>query len=122
RRPSGATSHRTLSGALGHGAAPVVAGLRAACAGSRARIAGMIDALQQLHLLRPHWLWALALLPVLAWMSRRRAMQASAWREAVDTHLLPHLIETRPVRRERVATWLSLLAAALAIGALAGPS
>ena len=82
----------------------------------------MIDALQQLHLLRPHWLWALALLPVLAWISRRRAMQASAWRDAVDAHLLPHLIETRPVRRHRVATWLALLAAALAIVALAGPS
>lgn len=82
----------------------------------------MIDALQQLHLLRPHWLWALALLPVLAWLLRRRGLQASAWRDAVDAHLLPHLVETRPARRHRVGAWLTLLAAALAIVALAGPS
>jgi len=108
--------------AAGGGAAAGAAGLRAACARPRARIAGMIDALQQLHLLRPHWLWALALLPVLAWALRRRGMHASAWRDAVDAHLLPHLIETRPARRHRAATWLTLLAVALAIVALAGPS
>lgn len=82
----------------------------------------MIDALQQLHLLRPHWLWALALLPVLAWLLRMRGLQSSAWRDAVDAHLLPHLVETRPARRHRVGAWLTLLAAALAIVALAGPS
>src|SRR5690606_13111774 len=106
----------------GGGAAAGAAGRRAACAWPRARIAGMIDALQQLHLLRPHWLWALALLPALAWLLRRRGLHASAWRDAVDAHLLPHLIENRPARRHRTAAWLTLLAAVLAIVALAGPS
>ena len=41
----------------------------------------MIDALQQLHLLRPHWLWALALLPLLAWAMRRRGLQAEALKQ-----------------------------------------
>ena len=82
----------------------------------------MIDALQQFHLLRPHWLWALALLPLLAWAMRRRGLQDSPWRKAVDPHLLPHLIDVRPGRRGQAATWLAMLAATLAIFALAGPS
>ena len=82
----------------------------------------MIDALQQLHLLRPHWLWALALLPLLAWTLRRRSREGSPWRNAVDAHLLPHLIETQTGHRENVTIWLVPLAAALAILALAGPS
>ena len=82
----------------------------------------MIDALQQLHLLRPHWLWALALLPLLAWAMRRRGLQDSPWRKAVDPHLLPHLIDARPGRRGQAVAWLAMLAATLAILALAGPS
>lgn len=78
--------------------------------------------LQHLHFLRPHWLWALAVLPPLAWAWRRRRRQRSAWRDAVDPHLLPHLLEAQPPRRERAAWWPALLAAALAILALAGPS
>ncbi|MDQ2701548.1 MAG: VWA domain-containing protein [Pseudomonadota bacterium] len=84
--------------------------------------AGMLEGWQQLHLLRPHWLWALAVLPLLAWMARRRRRQGSAWRGAVDPHLLPHLIDAQPGRRERGAAWMVLLAAMLAILALAGPS
>src|SRR3546814_12723980 len=61
----------------------------------------MLDVLQQLHLLRPHWLWALAVLPLLAWFARRRRLHGSTWRNAVDPHLLPHLIESQPRRRER---------------------
>jgi len=49
-------------------------------------------------------------------------MHASAWRDAVDAHLLPHLVEARPGRRHRVGSWLALLAMALAVVALAGPS
>ena len=82
----------------------------------------MIDALQQLHLLRPHWLWALALLPLLAWAMRRRGLHDSPWRKAVDPHLLPHLIDARPGRRGQAIAWLAMLAATLAILALAGPS
>lgn len=82
----------------------------------------LVDNLQQLHFLRPQWLWALALLPLAAWAWRRRRLQRSAWREAVDPHLLPHLLEAQPPRRERMRWWPALLAATLAVLALAGPS
>lgn len=82
--------------------------------------------LSTLHLLRPDWLWALLALPVLAlaWGLRRR--RASVWRDAVDPHLLPHLLDSGDVPRRRWTRGLVLLAAAtacaLAVLALAGPS
>jgi len=79
--------------------------------------------LAQLHFLRPWWLPALLLLPLLAWRTRRRARERSPWREAVDAHLLPHLLEeASPAARRDWAARLALLGLALAILALAGPS
>lgn len=79
--------------------------------------------LAQLHFLRPWWLPALLLLPLLAWRARRRARERSPWRDAVDAHLLPHLLEeaTPAARRDRAAR-LALLGLALGILALAGPA
>lgn len=78
----------------------------------------------QLHFLRPWWLLALLLLPLLVWRARGRARSRSAWRDAVDAHLLPHLLEAAPphARREGWARRLGLLGLALAILAMAGPS
>ncbi len=85
-------------------------------------IADLSNAVAALHLLRPQWLWALLALPVLVigWQLRRR--RQSAWRGAVDAHLLPHLLESRAVARRQWAPWLLALAYALGIAALAGPS
>lgn len=81
-------------------------------------------ALGELHFLRPAWLAALLLVPALAWWTRARGTGGEDWRRDVDAHLLPHLLErpgagaaTRPWAR-----WLGIVAAALAILALAGPS
>src|SRR5690606_30284658 len=82
-------------------------------------------ALAQLHFLRPWWLLALAALPLLAWWWRARARRGDAWRDAVDAHLLPHLLEAdagNGRRRGAWPRWLALSAAALAIVALAGPA
>ena len=49
--------------------------------------------LSALHFLRPWWLLALLVLPVLAWWWRRQAQQRSPWREVVDAHLLSHLLD-----------------------------
>jgi Ca-activated chloride channel family protein len=73
------------------------------------------------HWMRPHWLWALALLPLLAIGWRARQRRHSAWRDAVDPHLLAHLLDA-PQARASVWPWLAMLASALAIAALAGPS
>ena len=78
--------------------------------------------LQDLHFLRPQWLWALSGLPLLAWWWRKRRRQRSIWREVVDPHLLPHLLEGDAGIRARGTLWLGLLGAAIAVCALAGPS
>jgi Ca-activated chloride channel family protein len=75
-----------------------------------------------LHWLRPQWLWALLALPLLALAWQRARRQQSAWREWVDAHLLPHLLDTHVGTHARSALWLGLLGYALAVLALAGPS
>lgn len=74
-----------------------------------------------LHFLRPWWLLALLVLPVFAWWWRKQAQRRNPWRDVVDAHLLPHLLEGGEVRARAWPRWLALGAAALAILALAGP-
>lgn len=75
-----------------------------------------------LHFLRPWWLLALLVLPVLAWWWRSQAQRRNPWREVVDAHLLPYLLEAGTEDRARAwPRWLALCSAALAILALAGP-
>ena len=64
----------------------------------------------------------LAGLPLLAWWWRARRRQRSVWRDVVDPHLLPHLLEAKVDARARGALWLGLLGIVLAVCALAGPS
>ena len=74
-------------------------------------------------ILRPWWLLALLVLPLIAWWWRRQAQQRNPWRDVVDAHLLPHLLEGEADGHVRAwPRWFALAAAALAIIALAGPS
>ncbi len=75
-----------------------------------------------LHFIRPHWLWALLALPLLAMWWRARRKRESVWRDVVDAHLLPHLLQGTPGRRAWAGLWLSMLSLAIAIVALAGPA
>ncbi|GAB3347746.1 VWA domain-containing protein [Lysobacter tyrosinilyticus] len=75
-----------------------------------------------LHFLRPWWLCALVLLPVLIWWWHRRRRERSVWQHVVDAHLLPRLLEVREDRRSRVGLVLASLAYLMAALALAGPS
>jgi len=86
-------------------------------------MSGMAAALAQLHFLRPLWLLGLLALPPLAWWWRAHAPRRSVWQDAVDAHLLPHLLDASggPSRR-RWTGWFATLAAALAVLAMAGPS
>ena len=73
------------------------------------------------HFLRPWWLLALLVLPMLAWWWRRQAQQRNPWRDLVDAHLLPHLLDRGAEQRAGVLPrWLALAATALAIIAMAG--
>jgi len=70
------------------------------------------------HFQRPAWLWALLALPLL-WLLWRRGRQRN-WRDVVDPHLLPHLVE----HARGHAGWRMAgvaLAFALAVLALSGP-
>lgn len=86
-------------------------------------MSALLADLAQLHFLRSWWLLALVLLPLLAWRMRRHRREHSPWRDAVDAHLLPHLLDSAsPQARRGWANRLGLLGLALAILALAGPS
>ncbi|MFC3716723.1 VWA domain-containing protein [Luteimonas soli] len=82
----------------------------------------LAQAFEALHFLRPHWLWALLALPLLAWAWRQRRLRRSAWRGAVDAHLLPHLLDRSEGRRGIAALCVLLLGFAIAVLAMAGPS
>ena len=75
-----------------------------------------------LHFLRPDWLWALLALPLLAWWWLRRRRGASVWRDTVDPHLLPRLLDRHGGSRGQLALMFGLLGYLLAVLALAGPS
>lgn len=82
----------------------------------------MIDALTQLHFLRPLWLLALVpgvILAVLLW--RQRGGEGD-WTRVVAPELLPHLISADSVRRQRNMVPALLAAWCLATLAAAGPS
>ncbi|MBH1556791.1 VWA domain-containing protein [Stenotrophomonas maltophilia] len=74
-----------------------------------------------LHFLRPEWLWALLALPVILALALYRQRRSDAWRQAVDPHLLPHLLAAGTRRRARLP-WALLLGWTLASLAMAGPS
>ena len=84
--------------------------------------AGCMD-FAALHFLRPHWLWALLALPLLAWWWRAAPAQRSAWRDAgrSASAAAPAGSQRRPAQSRRLLVW-PLLAYALAVLALAGPS
>lgn len=75
-----------------------------------------------LHFLRPLWLLGLLAVPVFVWAWRRRRRRAGAWRDAVDPHLLPHLLEGGGSRAFGAGHWLAMCAIALASLAMAGPT
>ncbi|WP_401734196.1 VWA domain-containing protein [Stenotrophomonas muris] len=77
--------------------------------------------LSALHFLRPEWLWALLALPLILALAMYRQRRSDAWRQAVDAHLLPHLLAAGAKRRVRLP-WALLLGWTLASLAMAGPS
>lgn len=83
----------------------------------------LLAGIAPLHFLRPWWLLGLLALPLIALWWQARAQRRSVWQDAVDAHLLPHLLDGADASPRRAwADWLALLAIAVALIALAGPS
>ncbi|MBS0192741.1 MAG: VWA domain-containing protein [Proteobacteria bacterium] len=74
------------------------------------------------HLLRPWWLLALIVLPLLVWWWRRGEGERTPWTQAVDAHLLPSLLQKSTATRDTGAVWLFAVGYAIAVLALAGPA
>ena len=72
--------------------------------------------------LRPLWLFGLLAIPALLWWLRRLRQRRDVWRDAVDAHLLSHLLQGAQTTRAGWRSIAPVLAWTLAILALAGPS
>lgn len=86
----------------------------------------MIDALSNLHLLRPWWLLAIIPAALLIWFYTHKHSQSRNWASVIDKRLLPHVLQGNsgaPGKRRhwRLFTLLFLLSCLLIV-ALAGPA
>jgi Ca-activated chloride channel family protein len=77
--------------------------------------------LSQLHFLRPEWFYALVPAVLLYLMLKYRQSTASNWEKAVDSNLLPYLLDNPDGAVSRSPMTLLLVAWLLAVLALAGP-
>src|SRR5688572_24058972 len=82
----------------------------------------MSAALAHFHFLRPLWLLALVLLPLLLWQWRRSRDAGNPWRAVCDPHLLAHLLQEGGGKRGSVAPVLFSIGYVIAVVALAGPA
>lgn len=78
-------------------------------------------ALSQLHLIRPHWLWAALLVVPGSWWWLRRQRRLNVWRDTVDPQLLPYLL-VGGNRRSHLGLIMALVGYLAVVFALAGPS
>jgi len=74
------------------------------------------------HFLRPLWLLALPLGPLLAWSLWRHLHDSAEWRHVCDPHLLVHLLVIPSAARRKWPYGLLVTAITLAVLALAGPA
>ncbi len=81
-----------------------------------------MEALKNLHLLRPYGLLALPIILPFLWGLHRFLRQSEPWRKVCDARLLSVLLVSQPGKSQRWLLWNILLAWVLAILALCGPS
>jgi Ca-activated chloride channel family protein len=81
-----------------------------------------MSALAEFHFLRPLWLLLLLAAPAFWLLRRHGRADAGAWRNVIDAHLLPHLIERIDAGSGRAGIVLAVVLWTLACGALAGPA
>ena len=81
-----------------------------------------MSAFADFHFLRPLWLLLLLAIPAFWLLRRRGRAQAGAWRDVIDAHLLPHLIERIDAGSGRAGIALAIALWTIACAALAGPA
>ena len=74
------------------------------------------------HFIRPMWLWALLLIPILIWLFAKRHSINSSWRHSVDLHLLTHLLVGNESRRRFLPVVALSVGLVVAVISMAGPS
>lgn len=81
----------------------------------------LLTSLAEFHFLRPLWLLALGMLPLMLLWRRRQQGAADPWRAVVDAPLLA--VQTTGTQRvARLQEWLLVIGVGIAILALAGPA
>lgn len=74
------------------------------------------------HFLRPWWLLALLLPPIVLWLASNASDYRSRWRGMIAPHLLDHLIVAPDRHRHMRPAWIIVMAMILVILAGAGPT
>jgi Ca-activated chloride channel family protein len=74
------------------------------------------------HWIRPEWLYAIALLIVLAVLLARGKLGSGNWQAVIDPALMPYVLSRDPGRGSDYRWWLMGLCGVIAIVALAGPA
>jgi len=80
-----------------------------------------LDWWHSLHFLRPQWLWLLLLVPLLIGLNRLWQPSKNQWQQAIDPHLLKHLLVAGNTHRKTAIVFKLLILIIVAL-ALAGPS
>ena len=78
--------------------------------------------ISQFHFIRPAWFYAVIPLILISIVLLRLNKQGKSWTNIIDPKLLPHLLVGKPIKNVSRNSLLVLIAGALAIISLAGPT
>ncbi len=82
----------------------------------------VLQALEQLHFIRPEWFYALIPLFIFYLLFIRLQQQGRNWQAVIDPKLLPHLLVGKSVKQKSVANIVFPVCGILLITSLAGPA
>jgi len=82
----------------------------------------MNTVLENIHFLRPDWLWLAMLAIPLVWLLRKTLNNGGGWQQLIDPELLKALTVADRSRTQTIGPWLAGAAWILAVIGLAGPA
>jgi len=78
--------------------------------------------LNEFHLIRPYWLFAILPLVGFTWRAFQTNLKTQAWSQVCDEHLLPYLIQKKPQFKRHFSLLLLMTSALFMVVSLSGPS